>query len=93
MISKHIYSWVVVEGRKRKAEKMRFDRDHKTPTQKRALLGSKCNRKLVTRCLAPLIIRQPAEKRNRTTIDSPQMLAHRKRQRSPPKNNTRKRFK
>ena len=48
LISKNVYSWVVVEGRKRKADRDRFERDYKTPTVKRTLLNSKCNRKLIT---------------------------------------------
>ena len=53
LISKNIYSRVVVEARKRRAEIKTKERDYNTPTRKSQLLSSISNRKLLTRCLAP----------------------------------------
>jgi hypothetical protein len=53
LISKNIYSRLVVEARKRRADITTKQRDYNTPTRKSQLLSSISNRRQLTRCLAP----------------------------------------
>ena len=55
LISKNIYSYLVVEERKRKRAEKLHDANFSTPKAKRCLLSSKLNRKILAKCLAPQV--------------------------------------
>ena len=55
LISKHIYSHIIVAERKRKYEENLQRVNFNTPEAKRFRLGSKLNRKKISKCLAPRV--------------------------------------
>ena len=70
LVSKHIYSYLVVEERKRKRVELQEKNNLYTPTAKRNLLSSKLNRNLLSKCLAPRVSMCPKAKRACLNPDS-----------------------